>query len=121
MAPDLMACRKLRQLRHMVFAVNHTLSAARMETATGWRIARVGHLATERRVQRHIRVRVRHCCQQSPRIRVFRGVEQTSRPTQLGDLPDIHYRDPVTEVFDHAQIVRDKQIGQTEFLLQILQ
>ena len=92
-----------------------------MKTATERRVTGVCHFTAERRLQRHIGVRVRHRRQQGPRIGVFRIVEYTGRFAQLGDLTDIHYRESVAQMFNHTQIVRDKEIGQTEFLLQILQ
>ena len=39
----------------------------------------------------------------------------------LDNLAEIHHRDASADMFHHAQIVRDKKIGQLEFLLQILQ
>src|ERR1700677_2679529 len=39
----------------------------------------------------------------------------------LDDLAQVHNRDALTNVLDHAQVVRDKEIGQLEVVLQVLE
>jgi hypothetical protein len=36
-------------------------------------------------------------------------------------LAEVHHRHTVRDMLDHAQVVRDEQIGETEFLLQVFQ
>ena len=37
----------------------------------------------------------------------------------LDDLAEIHHRDAIGDMLDHSQIVRDEQVGEAEFLLQV--
>ena len=39
----------------------------------------------------------------------------------FNNLPEIHHRNPIGNMFDHGQIVRDEHIRQPELALQILQ
>ena len=43
------------------------------------------------------------------------------RLSRLDDLADVHHRHAIANVFDHAEIMRDEQIGQMQFLLQFEQ
>ncbi len=40
---------------------------------------------------------------------------------QLYDLTEVHHRDAVTHVLDHAEIVRDENVGQIMALLEVLE
>ena len=86
--------------------LDHALPIARMEATARWRVARVGHFATERRVHRHIRIGIGHGRQQGAGVGVLGVAEQTGRLAQLGDLADVDYRDPLADVLDYAQVVR---------------
>ncbi len=44
-----------------------------------------------------------------------------ARGRGLDDTAEIHHRDAAADVVDHGEIVRDEEIGEPEFLLQILQ
>ncbi len=50
-----------------------------------------------------------------------RVVEQFVALGELDDPAEIHHRDPLAEMPDHRQIVRDEQIGQVELVAQILE
>ena len=50
-----------------------------------------------------------------------RVAEQHFARRELDDAAAAHHRDPVGDVVDHRQIVRDEQIGEAELLLQVLQ
>ena len=50
---------------------------------------------------------------------MFRIAEERLGRRRLHDLPQIHHRDPVTQVLDHSQVVRDEEIGQAELLLDV--
>src|SRR6056297_4005798 len=54
-------------------------------------------------------------------IRVQRVVEELTAGGQLHHTTQIHHRDAVGDVLDHTQVVGDKQIGNTELFLQVLQ
>ena len=46
--------------------------------------------------------------------------ELLGRVGDLGDLTEIHHRDPVGDVLDHLEVVRDEKVGQTQLLLEVL-
>jgi hypothetical protein len=43
---------------------------------------------------------------------VFGGVEQLVRAGHFDDAADVHHGDTIADVFDHAQVMRHKQVGQ---------
>jgi hypothetical protein len=53
-------------------------------------------------------------------VRVFRLLAQCLGLADLDDFTELHYGNPVADVFDHGQIVRDEQVGNSVFCLQIL-
>ena len=67
------------------------------------------------------RLRDRHRRQQRLGVGVQRHLEQARLVGHLDDAAEIHDRDPVADVLDHRQIVRDEQVGQLELVLQIHQ
>ena len=54
-------------------------------------------------------------------VRMARLVEDRLGRTFLDDAPEVHHRDPVTDVTHHGQIVRDEEVGDAEPRLQVLQ
>ena len=50
---------------------------------------------------------------------MFGIAEEGPGRRRLHDLPQIHHRDPVAQVFDHPQVVRDEEIRQPELLLNV--
>ena len=69
----------------------------------------------------HDRVRHRHRRHQRPGVRVQRlGVEPVARRL-LDQRAQVHHADPVGDVPDHREVVRDDQVGQAEVVLQVLQ
>ena len=42
--------------------------------------------------------------------------EQALRRTDLDNATQVHDRDAVTDIFNHAEVMRDKQIGEAELL-----
>ena len=47
--------------------------------------------------------------------------EQFVTTGQFHHLPQVHDRHTIRNMFDHIQVVRNKQVGQPEFSLQVLQ
>ena len=52
---------------------------------------------------------------------MFGGVIERLGISQLHDFAHIHHGHLVADMLDHAKVVRDKEIGQVELLLQVLQ
>ena len=92
-----------------------------MEPAPRWRVDRARNVA----LQHHAlgaprRVRNRRRRQQRPGVGVLAVGIELLRWRDLDDAAEIHHRDTAADMFDDAQIVRNEEIGQLEFLLQIL-
>ena len=47
--------------------------------------------------------------------------EELARLRELHDLANVHHRDPVADAPNDAQIVRHKQVGESQALLQLQQ
>src|SRR5206468_2550174 len=58
--------------------------------------------------------------QEKPCIGMTRPGEQAVRFGDLDEAAEIHDADAVRHLVDHRQIVRDEQVGQAEFALEIL-
>ena len=52
---------------------------------------------------------------------MLRGIEEIFRCSNLGEFSKIHHGNTVRQVLHHIQIMRNKQIGQMEFLLEVAQ
>src|SRR3989304_6337299 len=48
-------------------------------------------------------------------------IEHFFHAALLHDLAGIHHGDIMGDVFDHADVVRDEEIGQAQFILELLQ
>src|SRR5579872_5432073 len=59
--------------------------------------------------------------EQRPRVRVFGRTVEFVTVGQFDDLAQVHDRDAICYMAHDAQVMRDKQIGQVELLLQALQ
>ncbi len=44
--------------------------------------------------------------------------DDRARGTELDDAAEIHHRDPVADMRDHGEVVRDEQIGEAELAAQ---
>ena len=64
-------------------------------------------------------VRHRNGCEQRLGVRVQWIAEELTGRRDLDDPAEIHHGNPMADVLDHGEIVRDKQIRQAEFALQI--
>ena len=98
------------------------VAAARMEGTAGRRRRSARDLALEDDgfVLRG-RIRPRDRGQQSLRIRMPWTCEEGFGRREFDDATDIHHGEPIGDVLDDAEIVRDEEIADTEILLQILQ
>ena len=79
------------------------------------------HVASSRsarlpRVVRHDR----HGRQQRLRVRMHGRLVDRSR-AELDDLAEVHHRDPVRDVPDDGEVVRDEQVRRVELVLQLLE
>ena len=61
----------------------------------------------------------RHRRQERFGVRMQRACKQRALRRDLHDSAEIHHRDAVADVLDHRQIVRNEEIRQTEFPLQV--
>jgi hypothetical protein len=52
-------------------------------------------------------------------VRMERTREQLARFRDLDDLADIHHDHPVADVFDDAEVMTDKEVGEAKLFLQI--
>src|SRR5260370_30011421 len=93
-----------------------------MEAATRWWIQRAGHLARQLDALGTRRgVDCRNRGEQRARVRMaWIGIDFVT-VRNFDDLAEIHNRNTLADVFDHAQVVRDEEIGQVQLLLQILE
>ena len=94
-------------------APGHRHRAAVAERAAGLRGERRLDLPGDARALRSgVRVRARDRGQQRARVGVVRVREQLVGRGLLHDPAQVHHRDPVADVVDHRQVVRDEQVGQ---------
>ncbi len=68
-----------------------------------------------------VRRRARHRREQRRRVGVARMLVQELRLAHLDDAAEVHDRDPVGDVADHGQVVRDEDVGEAELALEVLQ
>ncbi len=119
-----MAGRDLAQRRLVGLAVLLRVAAARVEVAAARRVGRIGHLAAQQDAAALVaqaRVGQRHGGEERLGVRVHRALVQLVGVGHLDQLADVHHRDPVTDVLDHAEVVGDEEVGQVELALQVLQ
>jgi hypothetical protein len=116
------AGRDLGEFGHAPGAVVACVGAAGVEDAPAGQIGGVGHLAAEEDAAgADARVGGGHGGDQRLGVGVLRVAQE---PFGLGDLDDsagVHDADPVAEVFDDGQVVRDEQQRQAELALQLQQ
>ena len=98
--------------------------AARVEPAAGRRVDGAGHVALEHDLLaggRQVGVGDGHGRQQGLGVGVHRPLVQLLGRRDLDDLPQVHDRDPVRDVPDHAQVVGDEDVGQAQLVLQVVE
>ena len=112
----------LAQHRLLGRAAGEGQRAARVEAAAGRRIDRARDVALQHQaVAPGPRVRHRRRGDQRLGIGMQRPVEHGRLGADLDDPPEIHHRDPVADMLDHAKVVRDEQIGDAALVLQVAQ
>src|SRR5579885_774252 len=98
------------------------IRTARMEAAAGWGVERAWHFAGQLDALGTTGgVDGRDGGEQRARVRMMRAQVDRLAVGKLHDLAEIHDRDAAADVLDHAQVVRDEQVGQVEPLLEVLQ
>src|ERR1051326_6605127 len=93
---------------------------ARMKTTAARRIDRARHVT----LQHHALAfasRIGRRRHQSPGIGMAPFLVELGRRRNFDDFAEIHDRDAVADMLDHAQIVRNEQISQSELALQVEQ
>ena len=107
------------QIRPFGLAPVIGMRAARMEGAAGGRRQRVRNFAGDGRALAAAHLQVRNGIQQHARVGVFRPREQILGIRDLDQAPQVHDSDPVGDVRDDRQVVRDEKVGEAEPRLQI--
>ena len=91
-----------------------------METATRRYIGGVERIATENHaLALHARIGVWHSRDQGLRVGVLWRVENGLRRPLLHNNAKIHYRHLISDMFHDRKIMRDEDIGEAEFRLEI--
>ena len=116
--------RTLDQQRFLDGANLLCLPTAGMEPACGWWIGRTWHITTQHDLLPHIAhrgIRQWHCRQQSLCVGMGRPGVDLVLITQLNNLAALHHPDPIGDVADDRQVMRDEDVRQAEFALQLLE
>src|SRR5512139_321114 len=122
MTTDKVTWRNLAQLWRFCPALLDAESTAWMEVAAGGRIGRIGDISFQYDRRAALTgIRFGNGREQSFRIRMPGAVEKLFRASMFHQLSDVHHHNAVANVFDHAEIMRDEQIGEMEFALQVLE
>ena len=102
------------------------LPATGTEPAAGWRIDRARYVAGQQdafalRLVPPVRVGYWYGGHQRDRVRVPGVRVQLVAVGHLHDLAEVHHRDAVADVAYHGEVVRDEQVGELEFPLQVVE
>ena len=98
------------------------LPAARPEAAAGRRVRRARHVSLEhdpRALAALGRGLDRHRREERLRVRMHRRVVDLLARPDLDDLAEVHHRDPVGDVADDREVVRDEEVREPELALQL--
>ena len=122
MAGDSVTGRRFMKGRDHGLAERLGQRTARMERATRGRMNRGRHVARQEEALPP-GLRVHHGNRREERlgVRMPGRVDDGFGIRQLDDLPEIHYHYTAADVFHDGQVVRDEQVRDAAFLLQILQ
>src|SRR5207302_649564 len=121
MTGDGMAPVPSSQTRLKLLADIFRIRASRMEAATWRRIEWARRLAGgldpfDTRTGINLRNRRQQCaCIRMAGIRV-----DVVASRHFHDLAEVHDRHPLTDVFNHPQVMRDEKVGKPQLLLQVL-
>src|SRR5450830_1605335 len=111
--------RHFLQYRRLLPAARHRMRAARMKMASRRRIQRAGNLALDRRKRLVARLQPRHFRQQGLGVWMVGMREQFVDRGALDDTTQIHDDQPIRHMLDHAEVMADEQISQSQLLAQI--
>ena len=107
------------EFRDLLFAALRAVRAAACERAADLIPDRARDIAGERQALFFLkRAFRRDRGEQSLRVRVLRICVDAFGGVELHDAPEVHNHDPVTDIFDDAEVMGDEHIGQVELLLQ---
>ena len=90
-----------------------------MEMASGGRRERRRNLPLDGRIGPALAVQARHAGQQRLRVGMVRGGIEIGGIRGFDHAPKVHHHHALREVPDHAQVVADEQVGQSEALTQV--
>jgi hypothetical protein len=122
MAGDEMPRFHFAHRRFLDAAARLGVGAARVEATASGRIDRARHITRENDTPtRRVGIGQRHGREKRLRVGMERRREEGLAIGQLDDLAQIHHGDAVTDVLDDREIMRDEEIGETKFFLQILE
>src|SRR5215218_5765841 len=109
---------ELQQWRLLLLADVLRLPAPGAETAAGRGVQRARHITGQPDPfpPGRVGIRFRHGRQQGMGVRVAGVVVELVAFSDLDDLAEVHDRDPVGDVPDHRQVVRDEQVGEVELV-----
>ena len=98
------------------------IRAARVEVTACRRIDRGGDFASENLLlPMPVRIRDRYRVEQGLGIRMPRPAVQVCRRGDFDNSPKVHDRDSVADMFDDTQIMRNEEVSQAEFFLQVFE
>jgi hypothetical protein len=121
MAGDRVAIRRF-QRRRLLRTQRPRVGATGVEMATGGRIERTRNVPGEHRpFAPQAGIGQRNRGQQCLRVWMARRREQRPAISELDDPAQVHHGDPVGDVLDHGEVVRNEHVGQPELALQVLQ
>src|SRR5262249_60046155 len=110
-----------RQLRLGLVAARLGHWAARREAAARRHVGEIWRLAIDGRQRRAAAAQGRQAVQEADRVGMARLVEDVAGASGLDDAPGVHYRNPVAELGDDAEVVRDEDERQVRLALDFLQ
>ena len=100
------------------------VAAARVEAAAGGRVDRARHVALEHdplALLGEVGVGHGHGREQRLGVGHDRPRVELLRRRELDELAEVHDRDPVGDVADDAEVVRDEDVGEVELVLELLE
>jgi len=100
--------------------VGRAMRTARMEAAASGRIRKIGRRARDAGQADDRPVERREGAHQPDGVGVLGALEQVVGRRRLDDLARVHDRDPVAELDEQREVVRDEQDGEPELALQLL-
>ena len=111
----------LNQSRDLFPAPIKGILTTGMEGAARWRVNGVRHIAFHGKWSgTFMRVWLGHCHQKCFSVWMSRGDAKALRRGQLKDTTQVHNRYAVTDVLNHTQVMRDKDIREVKVFFEIL-